>query len=241
VGRDRSTELAVIKVDRGNLPAAIFSDDNDLAVGELAVAIGSPSGFQSTVTAGIISGLNREVPARLTGGQQDQALIDLIQTDAPISPGSSGGALANRDGEVVGINVAYLPPQQTGAESIGFAIPADTVTSVADQLIDNGRVSNPFLGIRYRDLTPEIAEQFSLSAANGVIIIEVEPRSPADAAGLRREDAITALGSTRIEDSGDLLGALRDYRPGDTVTLTVVRGGRGGEEQVEVELGEREQ
>ncbi len=241
VGRDRSTELAVIKVDRGNLPAAIFSDDNDLAVGELAVAIGSPSGFQSTVTAGIISGLNREVPARLTGGQQDQALIDLIQTDAPISPGSSGGALANRDGEVVGINVAYLPPQQTGAESIGFAIPADTVTSVADQLIDNGRVSNPFLGIRPRDLTPEIAEQFGLSANNGVIIIEVERGSPAANAGLRREDVVTALDATRIEDSGDLLGALRDYRPGDTVTLTVVRGGRGGEEMIEVELGEREQ
>ncbi len=241
VGRDRSTELAVIKVNRSNLPAAKFGAGKDLVVGELAVAIGSPSGFQSTVTAGIISGLNREVPARLTGGQQDRALVDLIQTDAPISPGSSGGALADRDGEVVGINVAYLPPQQTGAESIGFAIPSDTVTSVANQLIENGRVSNPFLGIRYRDLTPEIAEQFGLSAENGVIIIEVEPRSPADDAGLRREDAITALGSTRIEDSGDLLGALRDYRPGDTVTLTVVRGGRGGEEQVEVELGEREQ
>ncbi len=241
LGRDRSTELAVIKVNRDNLPTAKFSDDKDLAVGELAVAIGSPSGFQSTVTAGIISGLNREVPARLTGGQQDQALVDLIQTDAPISPGSSGGALANRDGEVVGINVAYLPPQQTGAESIGFAIPSDTVTSVANQLIENGRVSNPLLGIRYRDLTPEIAEQFGLSANNGVIIIEVERGSPAADAGLRREDVVTALDSTRIEDSGDLLGALRDYRPGDTVTLTVVHGGRGSEERIEVELGEREQ
>jgi len=241
VGRDRSTELAVIRVNRNNLPAAKFADDANLVVGELAVAIGSPSGFRSTVTAGVISGLNRDVPARLTGGRQDEALVDLIQTDAAISPGSSGGALADRDAEIVGINVAYLPPQETGAESIGFAIPSDTVTSVADQLIQNGRVSTPFLGIRYADLTPQIAEQFGLSANNGVIVIEVERGSPATDAGLRREDVITALGSTRIEDSGDLLGALRDYGPGDTATLTVVRGGSGSEERVEVELGEREQ
>jgi serine protease Do len=179
------------------------------------------------------------VPSRLTGGRQDVALVDLIQTDAPISPGSSGGVLANRDAEVVGINVAYLPPDVTGAESIGFAIPSDTVTSVADQLIQNGRVSSPFLGVRYGDLTPEIAEQFGLSARAGVIVVEVEPGSPAADAGLRREDVITTLGSTRIENSGDLLGALRDYQPGDDVTLTVVRSGTGGEEEIEVELGER--
>jgi serine protease Do len=240
VGRDQSTELAVIRVNRGGLPAARFDDGADLVVGELAVAIGSPSGFRSTVTAGVISGLNREVPARYTGGRRDLALVDLIQTDAAISPGSSGGALADRDGEVVGINVAYLPPQETGAESIGFAIPSDTVTSVADQLIENGRVSSPFLGIGYADLTPQIAEQFGLSAQNGVIVVDVERNSPADDAGLRPRDLVTAIDSTRIEDTGDLLAALRDYEPGDTAALTVVRGGTGGEESVEVRLGERE-
>ena len=239
VGRDPSTEIAVVKVDRGDLPAARFAE-GELTVGQLAVAIGSPSGFQSTVTAGVISGINREVPSRLTGGRQDVALVDLIQTDAPISPGSSGGALANRDGEVVGLNVAYLPPDVTGAESIGFAIPSDTVTSVADQLIDNGRVSSPFLGVRYGDLTPEIAEQFGLSAQNGVIVVEVEPGSPAADARLRREDVITALGSTQIDNAGDLLGALRDYRPGDTATLTVIRSGTGGEEEIAVELGSQQ-
>ena len=240
VGRDPSTEIAVVRVNRDDLPAARFREGSDLLVGQLAVAIGSPSGFQSTVTSGVISGLNREVPAEYTGGRQDRALVDLIQTDAPISPGNSGGALVDRDGEVVGVNVAYLPPE-TRAESIGFAIPSDTAISVADQLIENGRVSSPFLGIRNADLTPEIAEQFGLSDQAGVIVVEVEPGSPAADAGLRREDVITALDSTGVESSGDLLGALRDYRPGDTVTLTVLRGGSGAEETVEVELGERPQ
>ncbi len=240
VGRDPSTEIAVVRVDRDDLPAARFREGSDLLVGQLAVTIGSPSGFQSTVTSGVISGLNREVPAEYTGGRQDQALVNLIQTDAPISPGSSGGALVDRDGEIVGINVAYLPPE-TRAESIGFAIPSDTAISVADQLIETGRVSSPFLGIRNAELTPEIAEQFGLSDETGVIIVEVEPGGPAADAGLRREDVITALDSTEVEGSGDLLGALRDYRPGDTITLTVLRGGSGSEESVEVELGERPQ
>jgi serine protease Do len=237
VGADPSTEIAVVRVDREDLPAARFAEGSP-TVGQLAVAIGSPSGFQSTVTEGVVSGLNREVPGRLTRGQQEAALVDLIQTDAAISPGSSGGALVDRSGEVVGINVAYLPPE-TRAESIGFAIPSETATSVADQLIKNGRVSNPFLGVRgLRDLTPDIARQFELSVESGAIFAEVVPGGPSDDAGMSSGDVITALDSARISDSGDLLAALRDYRPGDTVTLTVVRGGRGNEESVEVELQE---
>jgi len=241
VGRDPSTEIAVVKVDRDDLPAAKFAEGMDLVPGQLAVAIGSPSGFQSTVTAGVISGLNREVPAKFTGGRQEAALVDLIQTDAPISPGNSGGALADRSGEVVGINVAYLPPDQTGAESIGFAIPSDTASSVADQLIENGRVSNPYLGIGTADLKPEVAKRFDLSVEAGVIVTQVESGGPADDAGLRPEDVITALDSKKIKSSGDLLGALRNYKPGDNVTLTVLRGGKGGEEEIEVQLGERRQ
>ena len=237
VGADPSTEIAVVRVNREDLPAARFAKGSP-TVGQLAVAIGSPSGFQSTVTEGVVSGLNREVPGRLTRGQQEAALVDLIQTDAAISPGSSGGALVDRSGEVVGINVAYLPPE-TRAESIGFAIPSETATSVADQLIENGRVSNPFLGVRgLRDLTPDIARQFELSVETGAIFAEVVPGGPADKAGLHSGDVITALGSAGISDSGDLLAALRDYRPGDDITLTVVRGGRGNEESVEVELEE---
>jgi serine protease Do len=240
VGRDPSTEIAVVKVDRNDLPAAKFSESHDLLVGQPAIAIGSPSGFQSTVTAGVISGLNRELQANLTGGrQQDPALVGLIQTDAAISPGNSGGALADRNAEVVGINVAYLPPQQTGAENIGFAIPSDTATSVADQLIENGRATHPYLGISLADLTPEAAQQFGISVDSGAIVANVESGGPADDAGIEPKDVITALDSTTIKDSGDLLSALRSYQPGDTVTLTVDR--NGDERNLDVKLGERSQ
>jgi serine protease Do len=239
VGRDPTTEIGVVKVDRSDLPAAKFSESHNLLVGQPAIAIGSPSGFQSTVTAGVISGLNREVPAKLTGGQQEAALVGLIQTDAAISPGNSGGTLANRDGEVIGINVAYLPPGETGAENIGFAIPADTAVSVADQLIDNGRATHPYLGISPADLTPEAARQFGISVSSGAIVAEVEQGGPADDAGVEPGDVITALDSTEIKDSGDLLAALRNYKPGDSVTLTVVRSGEN--RNIDVELGERQQ
>jgi serine protease Do len=242
VGRDPSTEIAVVKVNRDDLPAAKFSESHDLVVGQRAVAIGSPSGFQSTVTSGVISGLNREISPQVVGGrQQDPALVDLIQTDAAISPGNSGGALADQDGEIVGINVAYLPQTQSGApaEGLGFAIPSTTATSVADQLIENGRATHPYLGVSLADLTPEIAQQFSISVNSGALVVEVEPGGPADDAGLASKDVITALGSTEIKDSGYLIAALRDYKPGETVTLTINRNGE--QSNVDLTLGDRSQ
>src|SRR5215212_8702155 len=238
VGTDPTTDIAVVKVDRNDLPAASFAS-GDPIVGQAAVAVGSPSGFESTVTSGIVSGTGREVPAQITGGQQESSLVDLIQTDAAISPGNSGGALANRDGQVIGINVAYLPPQQTGAENIGFAIPSDTAVSVADQLIENGRATHPYLGISLADLTPEAAQQFGVSVDSGAIVANVESGGPADDAGLRAKDVITALDSTDVKDSGDLLSALRSYQPGDNITLTVDR--NGDERNIDVKLGERSQ
>jgi serine protease Do len=239
VGRDPRTEMAVIRVDRNDLPAAKFNEDEDLVVGQLAVAIGSPSGFESTVTSGVISGVGREFPAEFTGGDlaATSALTDLIQTDAAISPGNSGGALADRDGEIIGINVAYLPPSETGAVNIGFAIPSDTVISVADQLIETGEVSSAYLGVGTTDLSPEDAERFGLPVESGAIVEQVEAGSSADAAGVRRGDIIVRLGDDPIENAGDLFGALRDYQPGDTVELTVVRDGE--EQTLDVTLGER--
>jgi serine protease Do len=240
VGKDQATDIAVVKVDRNNLPPAKFGNSRNLVVGQRAVAIGSPSGFQSTVTSGVISGLNREVPTDITGGQRDPSLVGLIQTDAAISPGNSGGALADQNGEVIGINVAYLPPAETGAENIAFAIPSDTVTSVADQLIQNGRAVHPYLGASLADLTPEIAQRFGISSVDsGALVANVESGGPADDAGIKPEDVITALGSTKIKDSGDLVAALRSYNPGDTVTLTVVR--NGSEQNIDLELGRRDQ
>ncbi len=239
-GTDPRTDLAVVRVNRNNLPAASFKENGSPIVGQLAVAIGSPSGFESTVTAGVVSGLNRKIPPELTGAaQQAASLVDLIQTDAAISPGNSGGALANRSGQVMGINVAYLPPQ-TGAEGIGFAIPTDTVTSVADQLIETGAVATPYLGVSLSDLSPQDAQQFNLPVDSGANITSVEQGSAADDAGLRSEEIITAINDTKIEDSGDLLGALRDYKPGDTVQITVVQR-NGNERTVDLTLGERPQ
>jgi len=221
VGADESTDLAVVKVEREDLPAANFSDTDGLIPGQLAVAIGSPSGYQSTVTSGVISGLNREIPQQFSRGSNP--LVDLIQTDAAISPGNSGGALANRDGEVVGINVAYLPPAQTGAENIGFAIPSDTAISVADQLIETGEATQPYIGISLADLTPETAEQFGLTVDSGVVVAGVERGYGAADAGIQNNDIITGIDGTAVESSGDLLGALREYRPGEEVELTIVR------------------
>ncbi len=237
VGGDEVTDLAVLRVDRNDLPAADFADSGDLVPGQMAVAIGSPQGLQSTVTAGVVSGLNRELPAELTGGAQS-SLVDLVQTDAPISPGNSGGALVDRAGEVIGINVAYLPPGQTGAESIGFAISSNTVISIADQLIENGEVSHPYLGISLSDLTSQAAEQFDLPADSGAVVAEVVPGEPAAQAGIQAEDIITTVGSVEIQSSGDLLTELREYEPGETVEVTVLRGGQ--EQTFDMRLGERD-
>jgi S1-C subfamily serine protease len=239
VGADPNSEIAVLKVDRNGLPAATFKTDEPPIVGQLAVAIGSPAGFEATVTSGVVSAVGRDFPPELTGGDDRaaKALSDLIQTDAAISPGNSGGALVDRDGNIVGINVAYLPPSQTGAVNLGFAIPSDTAVSVADQLIETGEVTTPYLGVGTVPLPTEVAQSFDLPVDSGALVQSVEPGSGADEAGVRKNDVITALEGTEIASYGDLFGALRDYRPGDTVELTVFRNGE--ERTLEVTLGEQ--
>jgi serine protease Do len=238
VGTDPTTDIAVVSVNRNDLPAADFASDDPI-VGQTAVAVGSPSGFESTVTSGIISGTGREVPAEYTGGSQAPSLVDLIQTDAAISPGNSGGALADREGKVIGINVAYLPPAQTGAVNLGFAIPSDTAVSVADQLIENGEAVHPYLGVYLSDLAQQTASRFGSPVDSGALIEQVEPGSPADDAGIQRGDIITAAGSEEVLSSGDLLSALRDYMPGDSVRLTVLSDGE--KTTLQVNLAERRQ
>ena len=236
VGGDELTDLAVLRVDRRNLSAATFADSGELVPGQMAVAIGSPQGLQPTVTAGVVSGLNREFPARLSGGGAG-ALVNLIQTDAPISPGNSGGALANRSGEVIGINVAYVPPE-AGAESLGFAIPSDTATLVAEGLIENGEVAHPYLGVSLSDLSPESLGGFGGEADSGAVVAEVAPGEPAARAGIEAEDVIVAIGSEEVGSSGGLLTALREYQPGETAEVAVSRDGQ--ERTFEVRLGERD-
>lgn len=228
---DPQTDLAVLEVDRQDLPPAEFAGDLP-RVGELAVAMGNPLGFENTVTAGIVSGLHRSVPS----GGNTPALVDLIQTDAAISPGNSGGALVGRDGKVIGVNVAYIPPQG-GAVSIGFAIPAPEVTSVADELIATGRVRHAYLGIDPAPVTTAIAQQFGLDVERGTIVIAVGAGTPAARAGLRAGDIIVGAGGRQIDTVEDLYALLRNQDPGDEITLRVLRNGRDVE--VDVTLGER--
>lgn len=220
VARDPLSDLAVLKVDRGGLPAATFATAAP-QVGELAVALGSPLGFENTVTAGIVSGLNRAVPA---GGQEGFALTDLIQTDAAISPGNSGGALVNADGDVIGINVAFIPPQAR-AVSIGFAIPASTVVAVVKQLLETGEVQHAFLGVRTTDLTPELAERFGIDAESGLFVIAVVPESGAAAAGLRPGDVILSVDGKAMHGVEDLFSLLRNHKPGDDLQIEILRDG----------------
>lgn len=217
---DPLTDIAVLSVDRSDLPQARFADDLP-RVGELAIALGNPLGFENSVTAGIVSGLHRVIPS----GGQTPSLVDLIQTDAPISPGNSGGALVDAAGSVIGINVAAIPPTpDTRAASIGFAIPARTAASVVRQLLETGQARHAFLGIQPANLTPDVVRRFDVEAEEGVLVVSVAPGGAAARAGLRRGDVIVAFKGHPIRILEDLFGTLRRYRPGDRIVLTVVRG-----------------
>jgi S1-C subfamily serine protease len=217
---DPLTDLAVLAVERTGLPPATFSTTLP-QVGELAIAMGSPLGFENSVTAGIVSAVHRSIPS----GGQTPALVDLLQTDAPISPGNSGGALVGADGEVIGINVAYIPPEQQ-AVSIGFAIPSPTVVSVVRQLLETGHVEHAFLGVEPRDVTAEVARELGLPVSEGVLVFAVVPDSAAAKAGLEAGDVLVALDGEPLRTVEDLFGALRERAPGDVVRLTILRGGQ---------------
>ncbi len=217
---DQITDLAVLQADRKGLPAARFATSLPV-VGDLAIAMGNPLGFENSVTAGIVSGLGREIPG---SAPQSQALVDLIQTDAPISPGNSGGALVAADGKVMGINEAFIPPGQ-GAVSIGFAIPAPTVVGVVTQLLANGKVSHAYLGVSTTAITPEIASEFGLSQTSGALVTDVQAGQAAAKAGVQPGDVIVSLGGKDVASPEDLVAALRAHKPGERVPLVVVRGG----------------
>jgi S1-C subfamily serine protease len=217
--RDPRTDLAVLHVPDRELPPAEFARELP-EVGELAIALGAPLGFENTVTAGIVSGLERSIPS----GGRTPALVGLVQTDAAISPGNSGGALVDARGEVIGLNVAFIPPQAR-AVSIGFAIPAPVVRDVVPQLLRDGRVEHPYLGVNLRPLTAQIAERLDVGTDRGAVVIGVEDGSPASEAGVRAGDVLIELAGTRISSVEDVLAALRDHEPGDRIELTVVRDG----------------
>ncbi len=230
VATDPVVDLAVLKTERTGLPAADF--DTELPeVGALAVVIGSPLGFQETVTAGIISGLHRSIPG---SAPTTASLVDLVQTDAPISPGNSGGALVDADGQVVGITEAYLPPA-SGAVAIGFAIPAATVVDVVEELEEDGTAEHAFLGIQPTTLSPELGRRLGADVEAGVAVLNVQNGGPAAQAGVQPGDVLTALDDQELTSAEALLAALRDVEPGDRLNLTVVRDGQETELEVTVQ------
>jgi 2-alkenal reductase len=241
VGADALSDLAVLKVD-GNVPAvAELGDSGALQPGETVIAIGSPLGqFKGTVTVGVVSGLDRKLQV-----DPNYALEGLIQTDAAINHGNSGGPLINLAGQVVGINTAIVRSgaqaggQNDIAEGLGFAVPSATVKDVAEQIMANGRVERPYLGVEnnFRVINPRIASAYGLPVRNGVYVVQVDAGSPAARAGIRQGDIITKIAEQTIDEDHPLLNALIQHKVGEQVTVTVVREGR--ELAVTLELAAR--
>jgi len=222
VGTDPLTDLAVVKVNPArDLPPATFVTEQP-TVGEYAIAIGSPLGYENSVTLGIVSGLGRSIEG--VTGAEGVALTNLIQTDAPISPGNSGGALANASAQVIGINVAYESPT-SGAVSIGFAIPSVVVTQVADQIISTGKATHAYMGVSTLTVTSDLQREYGLSRSSGILVAQVTPGAPAAKAGIQQGDIIVKVDDEEMVESPDLLVAIRDKKPGDKVEVTIDRNG----------------
>ncbi len=234
VGADKYNDIAVLKAE-GAVPAVAALGNSDvLQPGQSVIAIGSPLGdFKNTVTVGVVSATGRSID---TG--EGYQVEGLVQTDAAINQGNSGGPLLNLAGEVIGVNTLIVRGSGSGAvaEGLGFAIPIDTAQAVAAQIIDKGYFAHPFLGITYQPITPAIARAYNLPAQWGVYISRVAANSPASEAGLRRGDIITSVGGVALDDSHSYLNTLYAYKPGDRVSLTITRGGNTLD--VDVALGE---
>lgn len=235
VGVDSYTDLAVVKINpadagQGALPVVGFGNSSALRVGELAIAIGNPLGLERTVTAGIISGLNRAISVA------EDRQMELLQTDAAINAGNSGGPLVNASGQVVGINTIKLAVE--GVEGMGFAIPINAARPVLEDLINHGRVIRPYLGIRGQVIDAGWARQYKLSVDYG-IYVQITANTPAQRAGLKDGDIIIKMGNEKIVSFDQFLRILYQKRPGETVQITIVRGNK--EQVVPVTLIEQPQ
>ncbi|MGI9145730.1 MAG: S1C family serine protease [Chloroflexota bacterium] len=240
VGADPQTDLAVVQIESDNLPVAQLGDSGQLQVGDWVVAIGNALALPGgpTVTQGVVSALGRTVqePGD-TPNSSGPFLFNAVQTDAPINPGNSGGALVNLQGQVIGINTLVAGQAEPGvqAQGIGFAIAIATAKPIADELVSTGHAVHPYLGIQYGQLTPAIAKQLGVNAQNGVAIGAVAPGSPAAKAGLRPKDVITEADGQQLTEESSLVQALSQHKPGETVPLSVLRGGQ--QLTVQVTLG----
>lgn len=226
IGSDPQTEIALIKVDAEGLPTVPMGDSQNLRVGEWVLAIGSPFGLSHTVTEGIVS-------ARGRGNVGIVDYADFIQTDAAINPGNSGGPLLNLRGEVIGMNTAILSPSGSSA-GIGFAIPANMVKYVVGELQKTGKVTRGYLGVSIQDLTPDLAKYFKIDKNEGVLVADVSPDSPAEKAGLKRDDVIVRLNGQPIGEGGAFRTHVATTAPGTTVRVTILRDGQTVDKDVTV-------
>ncbi|MEC5399113.1 DegQ family serine endoprotease [Uliginosibacterium sp. H1] len=214
IGLDKRTDVALVKIEAGGLPVLKTGDTEKTKVGEWVLAVGSPFGFENTVTAGIVSAKARRLP--------DENFVPFIQTDVAINPGNSGGPLFNLSGEVIGIN-SQIYSRSGGFMGISFAIPIDVALKVKDQLQQHGKVQRGKLGVGFQPLDKDLAEALGLDKPQGALVREVESGGPADKAGVQQGDVIQQVDGTRVEDAGDLPRAIGERRPGDTVKLRIWR------------------
>ena len=228
IGTDPKTDLAVIDVDRENLPYLKWGSSTDLHVGEPVLAVGTPFGLTSTVTQGIVSGLGR-------GGMGITHYEDFIQTDAAINPGNSGGALTNARGELIGINTAILS-RTGGNHGVGFAIPADMAKRVYHDLIETGTVRRGYLGVSIQRMTADLAEAFNHKGHDGTLVTSVHPGSAAEKAGVAKGDIVTEFNGTSVNTPQDLQRVVTQTSVGTEITLTVIRD--GDELKLNTRLGE---
>jgi S1-C subfamily serine protease len=234
VGADPQTDLAVVQISGDNLPLVPLGDSSQLQIGDWVVAIGNALALQGgpTVSEGVVSALDRTVQepgsSNGNGNSTGPFLFDVIQTDAPINPGNSGGPLVNLEGQVVGINTLVAGQAEPGvpAQGIGFAISIATAKPIADQLVANGSIAHAYLGIRYAPLNPAITAQLGISAKDGVVVGEVVANSPAARAGLQPNDVITTVDGQALRGDSALARVTYSHKPGDTITLTVLRQGK---------------
>ena len=228
VGTDPRTDLALLKIEADDLPIVDMGDSDDLKPGQWVLAIGSPFGFDYTVTAGVVSATGRNLPS--------DNYVPFIQTDVAINPGNSGGPLFNLDGEVVGIN-SQIYTRSGGFMGVSFAIPSNLAMSVVEQLKENGKVSRAWLGVLIQDVSNDLAESFGLDRPNGALISRVLPDSPAEKAGLRSGDIIMNFDGENIEHSGELPYVVGRMKAGEVVSAKVYRDGK--EQNIKITLDSR--
>ena len=233
VGTDPATDVAIIKIDAENLPVIPFGDSDRLRLGEWVLAIGSPYDLRSTITAGIVSAKGRSMP----NYSNELKIESFIQTDAAVNPGNSGGALVNKEGQLVGVNTAII--SQTGSYAgYSFAIPSNMVRKIAEDLIDFGSVKRAVLGVAIQEIDAKKAEELKLSAPKGVYIGEVVKGSAADKAGIHKGDVLLQIDSTKINSFAILQETVSRHRPGDKANVLVLRDGK--EKDIEVTFLDKE-